>query len=256
MADSYYMEVLELIAAKLVLDEQPSEELPAVAADALSRGIDSPALRVLAGTSLREVREARDLFIAALDELGIDAPDEQDALWLLTRDVLERISRESIGAYEGATWIWRHVYWRIKREGDLRVFVGLASEWDDHPAERKALERDIHAAAVSLLSRGALRQWVKLQARQGDSPLRDPHSDRALALSELPISDRLRADLTTWAAEFDRVAADPGLGPSGFASSTEAGAFVDRGTQLAAAVQAELGDDWHVEYMPTPRQFP
>lgn len=250
------MEVLELIAAKLVLDEQPSEELPAVAADALSRGVDSPALRALAGTSPREVRDARDLFIAALDELGIASPDEQDALWHVACDMLERISTRRIGAYEGAAWIWRHVYWRIKREGDLRVFVGLASEWDDHPAQREALERDIREAAVRLLSRGALRRWVKLQARQGESPLRYPYSDRALGLLELPIGDRLRSNLTGWAAEFDRVAADPGLGPSGFASSTEAGAFVDRGAQLAEAIQAELGDDWHVEYMPTPREFP
>jgi hypothetical protein len=183
-------------------------------------------------------------------------PDEQDALWLLTRDVLEKISKGSIGAYEGAAWIWRPVYWRIKREGDLRVFVGLASEWDDHPGEREALERDIGEAAVGLLSRGALRQWVKLQARRGESPLRDPHSGRALALSELLISDRLRSDLTAWAAEFDRVSADPGVGPSGFASGTEAGAFVDRGAQLAGAIQTELGDDWHVDYMPTPREFP
>jgi hypothetical protein len=250
------VETLELTAAKLILDEQPSEDLPEVATELLTRGVDSPALRVLAGASSRDVREARDLFFVALDELGVAVPDEQTALWLVAKDMLQHIAAGDIGAYEGASRIWSNVYWRIEREGDLRVFVGLASEWQDHPTDREVIEAEIRQAALYLLTRDRLRRWVKLEARHRESPARDPQSNRPMGLTDLPISNHLRTDLTAWAEEFDHVSASPGAGPSGFASSDEAADFVELGQRLAQSLQDELGEQWHVEYLPTPKAFP
>jgi hypothetical protein len=161
------VELLELVAARLAIGEQASEELPGLATEALVRGLDSPSLRKAAGLSPRDVRDARDAFVDALGELGVLLPDEQPALWLLIRDTLRRIVDGSITAYEGASWIWHRAFWRVEREGDLRVFVGLASECDDHPGSRPAIERAIRDAAVELLARGELRSWLKLQARVG-----------------------------------------------------------------------------------------
>jgi hypothetical protein len=79
------MDPVELAALRLAIGEQASEQLPGIATDALVRGLDSPALREAAGTSPREVRDATDLFKAALAELEIDLPDEQEALWRLVR---------------------------------------------------------------------------------------------------------------------------------------------------------------------------
>jgi hypothetical protein len=70
----------------------PSEQLPGLATDALSQGLDSPALRELAGTSPRDVRDARDFFLVALGELGITLLDEQQALWELVQSVPEQAS--------------------------------------------------------------------------------------------------------------------------------------------------------------------
>ena len=63
----------------------PSEQLPGLATDALSQGLDSPALRELAGTSPRDVRDARDFILVALSELGITLLDEQQVLWELVQ---------------------------------------------------------------------------------------------------------------------------------------------------------------------------
>jgi transcriptional regulator with XRE-family HTH domain len=63
----------------------PSAQLPGLATDALSQGLDSPALRELAGTSLRDVRDARDFILVALSELGITLLDEQQVLWELVQ---------------------------------------------------------------------------------------------------------------------------------------------------------------------------
>ena len=47
-------------------------DLPEMATEALVRGIDSPSLRLLAGQPRNDVRYSADLFLAALDELGIE----------------------------------------------------------------------------------------------------------------------------------------------------------------------------------------
>ena len=73
------MEALELAALRIAIDEQPSDD-PMIAAEALTRGFDSPSLRDAAGTPRSEVRDARDRFVAALDELQIPIPSAQQAL--------------------------------------------------------------------------------------------------------------------------------------------------------------------------------
>lgn len=254
---------LQLACLRLSTDDQPSEDLPAIATDALVRGIDSPYLRRAAGASASDVREARDLFVIALEELGYSAPAEQEALWRLVRDACERIVAGELDPYTGARRIWRWRY-RMEREGDLRIFVGLASEWEDHPEHRATLDERIIDAARQLLVRRQLRRWLKLMARYGADPL-TVHSwttgPRVSQLSapvnpvDLLISPSLAADVRSWANNFD-VAMDRTSPPTKrFASSAEAIAFVDRGAALVRRLQAELGDEWHVEYMPTPTHF-
>ena len=250
------MEPLNLVATRLAVGEQASEQLPDIAASALVRGLDSPALRVAAGVPRTDVRAARDAFEGALRELGIPIPEEQAALWVLTRDALERMIDGSLNAYVGASWIWRSVYHRFDREGDLRIFVGLASEWDDHPGSRTEIEDAIRRSAGALLAQDGPRAWLKLQARVGESPVIDSGKRESCAVSGLPVSDDLKRDLLVWADEFDAAQARPGSGPSGFESVKAAESFVDRGARMVDEMQRQLGVEWHVEYMPTPRAFP
>jgi hypothetical protein len=70
---------LEVAAWRMADGSLASEDLPDVATEALLRGLDSPALRILAGQSRDDVRDSADLFRVALDELGIDLPDPENA---------------------------------------------------------------------------------------------------------------------------------------------------------------------------------
>lgn len=127
------VEPLELAAWRLAVEGLPSEELPTLAVDALVRGVDSPALRLLAGQAPGDVRESRDRFDRALDELGIAIPTEQEALWKLVRSTCAQITSGAVSPFAGDEWIWRSASCRVEGEGDLRIFAGLACEYEDRP---------------------------------------------------------------------------------------------------------------------------
>ena len=66
---------MQAALVRLAVGEQPPEELPSLAAQALADGeIDGPLLRELAGLSAHQVREAREMFLAAMAELNIRLP--------------------------------------------------------------------------------------------------------------------------------------------------------------------------------------
>jgi hypothetical protein len=85
-------EPLDLVTARLMVGELSPEELPAIAAQALADGLDSPALREAAGVSALDPREARDAFIRAMNELGVTIPDQTAAMWRLVHLSLFRIA--------------------------------------------------------------------------------------------------------------------------------------------------------------------
>ena len=72
-------------------------------------------------------------------------------------------------------------------------------------------------------------------------------------LGELPLSDRLRAELRQWAAEWEELM---GVRESRYAIVDEPGhtAWETQGRRLAERLQAELGNTYEVEYRrwPTP----
>src|SRR5947208_2941247 len=73
------VEILRRTAVKLALGDQPVEELPMVAAETLARGLDSLALRTLAGQSRHD--SSVELFHQAMDELGSSVSAVEEA-WL------------------------------------------------------------------------------------------------------------------------------------------------------------------------------
>jgi hypothetical protein len=69
------------------------EGLPWIAAEALARGIDSPALRELAGLNQREDPcEIRDLYEVALEQLGVHAPTYEEATRRQLRNVAKALA--------------------------------------------------------------------------------------------------------------------------------------------------------------------
>lgn len=235
--------------------DQPHRDLPDAAAEMLANGSDSPSLRELAGAPPDDYWQVKWLFERTLHELGIPVLDEQDALWALARQVAQEIVDGDRSPTDGATWIWRHLSHRLAEEGDLRIFAGLASSFEDHPGDGAALAAIILEEAAELLTRAEPRTWVRVQARSDTAPVTRSATRAPVNLRDLDITHDVVRALEEWAARHDALF-DPEAGEGGFADEDDAQAFVERGRQLVTRLQAQLGDRWHVEYVPEPTAPP
>lgn len=145
-------EILTRAALLLVLQEQSPETLPGLATDALVRGVDSPSLRQLAGTTERAYRDARDLFKNACHELGIAIPTPDQARWTLAYEWAEAILTGELTPIEGARRIWWQAWEHLGRPDDLTPFVAFASEWEDDPDHQAEYDNDIRREAARLVA--------------------------------------------------------------------------------------------------------
>ena len=144
----------EMVAAKWVLGLIPSQALPQIATDALAAGLDSPALRELAGELHPTLDASGRLLEEILDELNVGIPDRTRAGLILARTYAAQITHGSLSPYEGARQIWNI---QLDVEGlmhELGPFVYWASEWQDADSERRRQECEtgIRDAAVGLTS--------------------------------------------------------------------------------------------------------
>jgi len=133
---------LELLSARLVVGSVTTDALPETAAQALAAGLDSPSLRILAASSPRLEPDVLRDFKKALHELGIPFPSAAQAGLLLAREIAERILTGSIRPYEGAKAIWQ-IHNSQPKLKSLIPFIGVASEWEDHPEARADCEQEI-----------------------------------------------------------------------------------------------------------------
>lgn len=241
---------LAFAAWQFIVRSLPPEDLPRIATETLVRGFDSEALRQLAGAGPGDVRDNRDLFAQALDELGVTLPSEEEAWWSLIRRQAERIVEGEISPVDGGMWMWS-AWNTIEEEGDLRIFVGLMSEHQEHPAGRAQIELDVVEEAKVLLGRKRPRRWLRLQARYQKPSLVHSNHREPVNLPDLPVGDGLRQAVFGWEADFDQRFNDDS-GRAKFHSAADAVAFVERGRDLANQLQDELGDDWHIEYYQEP----
>ena len=146
---------LRLVLARVAMAEQETSELPLIAAWALAGGVDSPSLRYLAGHPGADVRECRDLFLAAMEELGVPMPPRDDARRAMARAWASEMIAGTLTPYEASRLIWRKAWDADDGPGELTVFVGLASEWEDDRRGRRGLERNMLEAARGLLGSGS-----------------------------------------------------------------------------------------------------
>ncbi|MEU6277209.1 hypothetical protein ABZ871_33150 [Streptomyces populi] len=139
----------------LALGEQPTEDLPMIAALALAEGLESPALVELAGLSRRDPpADVRDLFVQAMAELERPLPGVEEAWHERMLDAARGMLSGSLTPFEAGN----EIYWcachldRTDRATELvLLFMALWSNWEDWPEQRAAVEKDMRAAAADLL---------------------------------------------------------------------------------------------------------
>ncbi|MBB4742591.1 hypothetical protein BJY16_006050 [Actinoplanes octamycinicus] len=152
------MEKLREAADDYVLDQLGGADLPMVAAHALARGVDSPALRELAGLSRTDVREAADLLKQAMSELGHPLCEPAAVRWRRARDLARAVLGGEVAPDRAAGQI---AYLLV--DADERVPCGIRQDlgmrcellsvaWEDEPAHRDAIAAAIKAAARDLLA--------------------------------------------------------------------------------------------------------
>ncbi|MEU0838189.1 hypothetical protein ABZ370_01785 [Streptomyces sp. NPDC005962] len=146
------MDQLRRTAVALVLAEQPTHELPLLAAEALARGVDSPALRTLAGLSRTDA--CRDIFWQAMAELGFPQPDTETAwrhrmIW--AAQSLVEGERSPYDASDEIYWCASHLDQSPRTESVTHRFLDLQLAWEAHRGQAPAVERQMREAAIALL---------------------------------------------------------------------------------------------------------
>lgn len=132
-------EVLEQYALEKFMDSA----LPDAAVQALTEGLDSPSLRVLSVSQGDYPLEIRKLFFQVLDELGMVLPGSHQAALSAARRIAKDIVSGRIEPEKGAHRIWWDIWEDYRSLDMLTPFVGLASEYDDHPKHREEYTQDI-----------------------------------------------------------------------------------------------------------------
>ncbi|WP_157537981.1 hypothetical protein [Kitasatospora azatica] len=136
----------------LVLQNQATEDLPTIAAEALAAGIGSPSLVDLAYVRSGDSDEARDLFLDAMDELGVSRPQDPTDAFQLARFIATEILAGTVSPESGAWQIgWRAWDPHPDHPAELAIFMGLASASEDYPDERDYYEQAIIREARRLV---------------------------------------------------------------------------------------------------------
>ncbi|MFD9389591.1 hypothetical protein ACFWBB_02265 [Streptomyces sp. NPDC060000] len=144
------MDRLQHSAWQYVAETLPPEELPMLAAHALADGLDSPALRELAGLPRRsDPVEIRELYVLALGELGIPLPDEETAGRCLLVSLAFGLAKGELSPKDVADRLSMTVAARTREETRFLSAAADYSEWIG-PDELLGWENDLTTAAHAL----------------------------------------------------------------------------------------------------------
>ena len=122
---------IELIQAKWILRKLPVEELPKFAADLMVGGFSGPAVLNLASFHTPNSRGIEHAFNSVMQEVGRPPMSSENAARRYVREIATEIIRKKIDPYHGAREIWDLQHGVDHEIPELRIFVGLASEFED-----------------------------------------------------------------------------------------------------------------------------
>jgi hypothetical protein len=142
---------IELAQALWQIGKLSAEKLPDVAIQALRRGFDGSALRELAGLQKPTKQDIGDLFDRALKEVECLPISKREASLIVAKNIAQEIINGNIEPYEGARRIWWDIWDQNRELDELKVFVGLASGYEDEPNHQQKYANDIIKEARKLI---------------------------------------------------------------------------------------------------------
>ncbi|MEV6976267.1 hypothetical protein [Kitasatospora sp. NPDC093806] len=151
------MDQVFAVAWQYVVGRVPPEDLPMEAAQLLAIGLDSPALRDVAGRTRREdTAEIEGLFRQAVGELGTAIPDEESAERCLLHYLAGQLVAGTKTPGEVAAMVWQKDL-TVARTGPERAFLlAVGDEYhvdfiaDARPDAFQAWEIALRSAAEQL----------------------------------------------------------------------------------------------------------
>jgi hypothetical protein len=155
--DNDWLKRWEAAEAQWVLNAAILIDLPTVATDAMVHGWDTQSLRLLTVASTGDDRDARDLFLAAVAELGRHLPTHSDAARRLVQFYAATIASGEVEPLTGARAIARLGYGSRNDiadeiQLDIATFDGLDDEWiGGWGRSRTEVEAHIKAEARALI---------------------------------------------------------------------------------------------------------
>jgi hypothetical protein len=145
------------VFAEWTLGRIPGEKLALIASALLADGVETPTLRVLAASHSRGL-DGKDaaLFVAAMDELGIEQPSCEAAALLVAQRVARQLLSGELKPRDACADIASLTLACGDRVERLTDFFYLLEEWERaaelRPADLRAAEADIREAATRLLT--------------------------------------------------------------------------------------------------------
>jgi hypothetical protein len=127
-----------------------SDRLVHLALDALLSGVDTPALRQLAGLGQGEEPEAHDLLVQVVNELGLSSalPQHQPRTrWERVRWWCRYIVDGHLPPEEAGRLIWVDGWSELGHPPALQPLIGWVSEWEDW-TEHHALPRQTYRQLI------------------------------------------------------------------------------------------------------------
>jgi hypothetical protein len=128
-----------------------ADQVPGICTDLLVDGYDTPSLRVLAGLTATDGQEVRELLPRVFHEMGMEEPSPIQAAWFLAQSTARDIVSGTVAPSDGARAIGDLGSTFDPLWPSLSIFIGLSSEWDDHPQQRQAYDSDIREEAARLI---------------------------------------------------------------------------------------------------------
>jgi hypothetical protein len=128
------------------------QDLIAFGVSALEAGLDSVSLRQLSWASQDESENISKLFEQSLMELGLKLPSTDEACIALAAELATEAIDGRRSPYDVAREVWWKIYNRFPQVERLRVFVGLASEYEDDWKNRASYEAEMVEEFKSLLA--------------------------------------------------------------------------------------------------------
>lgn len=145
-------ESLDERIARVTLDLFEIDELSALANEILQQGYDSVHLWRLATSPNIAREEGSSLFHQGLHETSLPILSRAESARLLAKAVAKNVLTGVTPPYDGAKYVWHVLYTQAPESAELRVFVGLASEYEDDERRRSEYIQDIRDEFRRLLA--------------------------------------------------------------------------------------------------------